>query len=300
MVERNVSVVQRGELPDMTGKWVVVTGATAGIGLAAVMALARQGAQIIGVGRDAQRCRDAENAVRRVYPQVKLNYLLANLSLQAQVRALARDIRAVLEQNGADALDVLVNNAGTYSQKFVQTPDGLELTLAVNHFAPFLLTNELLPLLKAAPHGRVITVSSDSHYRTWIDFTHMNSPLIYNGLWAYKVSKLANVLFTSELNRRASGSALRAFAVDPGLVNTEIGFKNQSGLSRLVWSLRRKHGTPPEVPARTIRYLASEKSVQNAEDIYWRDCRPKAPSRAAQNRDTARQLWEVSRKICAI
>jgi NAD(P)-dependent dehydrogenase (short-subunit alcohol dehydrogenase family) len=169
--------------------------------------------------------------------------------------------------------------------------------LAVNHLAPFLLTNELLSLLLAAPDGRVITVSSDSHYRTWIDLNRLNSPLPYIGLWAYKVSKLANVLFTLELNRRLTGSTVRAFAVDPGLVNTGIAEKGGPGLSRLVWRFRRSSGTPPEVPARTILYLAGAPIPKENAAFYWRDLEPVLPSRQARDGRMAQALWELSSRM---
>jgi NAD(P)-dependent dehydrogenase (short-subunit alcohol dehydrogenase family) len=138
----------------MGGKTVVITGATSGIGLASMVALAREGASIIGVGRNEERCLAAKKLVLKECPQAQVDYLLADLSLQSQVRMLAEDIRSTLNNMGRKWLDVLVNNAGLYSGKLVWTKDGIELTLAVNHIAPFLLTHELLPLLKNAPLGR--------------------------------------------------------------------------------------------------------------------------------------------------
>ena len=181
------------------------------------------------------------------------------------------------------------------------TADGFELQLAVNHLAPFLLTHELLSLLRAAPAGRVITVSSGSHYRTRMNWTDLQLRKRYGGLRAYKQTKLANVLFTAELNRRlGSRSTIRAFAADPGLVNTEIGLKGTSGLARWVWSRRRLGGASPAEGAATSVYLASEPDVQWSEEIYWRDCQPRTPSGNARRADDARRLWELSEKMCGI
>jgi NAD(P)-dependent dehydrogenase (short-subunit alcohol dehydrogenase family) len=250
------------------------------------------------VGRSPQRCIQAEASIRAASPQARLHYLLADLSQMSQVRALAADVRSELNSNSMPALDIFVNNAGVYSSKYVRTVDGFELTMAVNHFAPFLLTQELLPLLTQAPSGRIITVSSHSHTGAFLDLNHLNHPRIYFGLWAYGVSKLANVLFTLELERRLrqAGTPARAFALEPGLVNTDMGQKAGDWLSSLVWNFRKRGGAAPEVPVRTLVYLIRQASLPDA--IYWHDCHPKKPSRQAQDAGLARRLWELSERLC--
>jgi NAD(P)-dependent dehydrogenase (short-subunit alcohol dehydrogenase family) len=284
------------ESPDLSGKTVLVTGATSGIGLQAAASLAELGASVIGVGRSPQRCRQAEASIRAAYPGAAIHYLLADLSQMSQVRALAATVRSQLNSQAISALDVLVNNAGVYSSKYVRTVDGFELTMAVNHFAPFLLTNELLPLITGAASGRIITVSSHAHTSATLNLKRLNHPLIYFGLGAYGASKLANVLFTLELSRRLVGTSARAFALDPGLVNTDMGQKATDWLSALVWNYRKRSGAAPEVPVRSLVYLASQSSLPEA--IYWRDCRPKTPGRQAQRADLAGQLWELSSRLC--
>lgn len=136
---------------------------------------------------------------------------------------------------------------------------------AVNHLAPFLLTMELLPLLDAAPGGRIITVSSGSHYNTRLNWQDIQLRRRYNPLRAYNQTKLANVLFTLEFNRRyASCSRMRAFAADPGLVNTEIGLKSNSFLARWVWDIRRRGGVTPEFAAQGLVVLATEPNIQES------------------------------------
>ncbi|NMC52640.1 MAG: SDR family NAD(P)-dependent oxidoreductase [Chloroflexi bacterium] len=284
----------------MQGKSAVVTGATAGIGLASTVALARAGALVIGVGRSPQRCAQAEAQIQHSVPGARVRYLVAELSLQREVRRLAEDIRGVLDEEGFTHLDALVNNAGTFSARLDRSDEGIYRALAVNHLAGFLLTNLLLPSLRAAPFGRVVTVSSASHYRAIFNPKRLNQSLFYNGLWAYKITKLMNVLFTYELNRRESGTSLRAFAVDPGLINTEIGLKDRSWVSRLVWDLRRRGGRPPEVPAQTVLYLCAEEGLQSATEVYWRDLAPKTPSRAARQPGLARDLWQASADLCGL
>lgn len=284
----------------MQGKTVLVTGATAGIGLASAAALVQAGARVIGVGRDAARCQAAEATLRTANPQAQISFLLADLSLQSQVRQLAQAVQAELAQRQTPALDGLVNNAGVFCARLERTADGIERTLAVNHLAPFLLTHLLLPQLVAAPFSRVVTISSASHYGTLLDLKRLTAPFIYQGLWAYKVSKLLNVLFTAEFNRRMAATRVRAFAVDPGLVNTEIGLKNSKGLSYWVWQLRMRKGAPPEKPAQTVLYLCSQPDLQTSHEIYWRDCHPKAPSRLSLNPKAGRGLWLRSAQLCGL
>jgi NAD(P)-dependent dehydrogenase (short-subunit alcohol dehydrogenase family) len=282
----------------MVGKTVVVTGATSGIGYGAVEALLATGATVIGVGRNIERCDIAQAKLLSNHPHRKIKYLIADLASQKQIHHLADEIRHEIKASNSNWLDGLVNNAGFYSAKFILTEDGIELTFAVNHMAPFLLTQELLPLLLQAPVCRVLTVSSSSHYKAWINFKRINKPIIYIGIRAYEMTKLANVLFTQELRHRLTGSNVRAFAVDPGLVNTEIGMKGTGGFSYWFWNERRTKGVGIEIPAKTILYLCTDESVQDSNEMYWRDCRPKEPSQRAKDVEKARKLWEFSAQLC--
>lgn len=283
-----------------SGKTAIITGASSGIGLYSLMGLARQGIYVIGVGHNADHCKEAEEKVRKEVPHAQVKYLLAELSLQREVKNLAAQIRRDLSEKGIAGLDVLINNAGIYSQKLTRTDEGIEKTLAVNHLTPFLLTHELLPQLEAAPFARVITVSSASHYHARIFPQRLNHPILYIGFLAYFSSKLANVLFTYELNRRLEGSSALALALDPGLVNTDIGLKEPGKLSQSFWRYRSIRGGPPEVPAKTAVFLGLDESIQDTQEYYWRDMKPKAPSRRAQDPNLARRLWEKSCQLCGI
>lgn len=280
-------------------KIVVITGATSGIGLAAARELAGRGAFVVAVGRSEQRCREAAESIEKECPDAKVMFITADLSSQRQVRKLVQDIRQIGRVREKGCVDVLINNAGAFSSWYVSTEEGFELQWAVNHLAPFLLTNGLLPLLKAAPAGRILTVSSGSHYRTRIHWDDVQLRRSYGCLKAYKQSKLANVLFTRELNRRlGAGSTVRAFAVDPGLVNTEMGLKNTTGLARFVWMRRKDKGAKPEAAASALVWMAGEPSIQNREEVYWKNCGPLNPSRYALRDDAALRLWELSEKMC--
>lgn len=282
---------------DLQGKSVVVTGATSGIGLAVAEKLAGAGAFVIGVGRSAERNARATDLILEKVPSARVTYLLADLASQRQVRQAAGEIRDKLKAAGFAQLDVLVNNAGVYMPRKIMTEDGIEMTFAVNHLAGFLLTHALLDLLQHA-RGRVLTTSSYSHRTTPLCLSRVTNPWPHIGLMAYKRSKLSNVLFTYELNRRDLG--LTAFAVDPGLVNTAIASKGGKGIEALVWRRRRLDGTPAEVPARTYLYLAGEPQVDVSKGYYFKDSAFLAPGRQSRSEKLARNLWDLSCELTGV
>jgi len=286
---------------DLSQKIYVVTGATSGIGLAVAENLVSRGAAVIGAARSAERCREAERYLRRISPQARVDYFSADLSVQRDVRRLAAEITAFLDARGTTALDGLVNNAGTFTYWLALTPDGIETQWAVNHLAAFLLTRLLEAPLKAAPAARIVTVSSASHTSGAIDWSDPQLRRSYNGLRAYGNTKLANILFTLELNRRlGTGSTLRAFAADPGLVKTDIGLKGTPSFAGLVWKLRRSGGISPEQSARGIAFLLEEPSLQNSAELYWKHGRPVRPSRGALDPQAANRLWALSAQMCGL
>ena len=286
---------------NLNGKTYVVTGATSGIGLAVAEELIRREAAVIGVGRSGDRCHHAAQRLLSLNPQAQVKFLTADLSLQSQVRALRPAIQHILEAAGKTGLDGLVNNAGTFTYWLELTPEGVEMQWAVNHLAPFLLTNILLPLLKAASFARVVTVSSESHTGGRLNWEDVQQRRRYNGLRAYENSKLANVLFTLEFNRLLGpNSSVKAFAADPGLVKTDIGYKGTPPLVRWLWEHRRKGGTSPEIPARGIVFLLSEPTLQDSTEIYWKDSQPRRASVRALDTQSSARLWAQSERMCGI
>jgi NAD(P)-dependent dehydrogenase (short-subunit alcohol dehydrogenase family) len=274
----------------------LVTGATSGIGLATAATLAGLGNRVIGVGRDQNRCSEARRQILIRHPGAQVEYALCDLSSQSQVRALARSMRDSL-----DHLDALIHVAGAVSSYFMTTEDAIELQLAVNHLAPFLLTHELMGLMRASSDARIVTVSSGSHYHTKLDFSDLQMRRRYNCLHQYQRVKLCNILFTAELNRRFGESGtLRAFAADPGLVRTEIGLKGTAGIERFAWKLRMRSGVDPSVPAEAIAFLATDASMSGRREPYWYQKKPRAPSPYALREDAARLLWNASERLCGI
>jgi NAD(P)-dependent dehydrogenase (short-subunit alcohol dehydrogenase family) len=282
-------------------KTILITGATSGIGLSAATQLAESGHIILGVGRRREKIAAAEEALRRANPAVRSTFFICDLSSLTQVECLVASVIETLGERPDSRLDVLVNNAASVSSWFTLTEDGYEQQFMVNHLAPFRLTWGLMPLLENSPHGKVINVSSASHRSARIHWNDVMLQRRYGVLKAYKQSKLANVLFTYEVNRRIpEGAKVQAFAVDPGLVNTPIGAKGTTGLIRWFWNKRRRRGQSPEQAAATIVYLAQRGRVERAESPYWKDCRPVQPSRYARREDHARRLWELSCRLCGL
>lgn len=280
-------------------KIIVVTGATSGIGLSIAEQLVQAGAFVIGVGRSEEHCGQTQSHLQSLVPGGESVFITADLAEQSAVREAAKQIRNLLTERSLDRLDALINNAGAFYYWLTLTSEGFEMQWAVNHLAPFLLTHELLPLLRASSSPRVVTVSSSSHYNTRLRWEDIQLRRRYNGLLAYKQTKLANVLFTAELNRRMNPK-VRAFAADPGLVKTDIGTKSDSFISRWIWSIRRRSGISAEDSARGIVYLVSDPGLQSSTEVYWRHGKPKNPSPFALDPEPASRLWALSEKMCAI
>ena len=282
-------------------KTTLITGATSGLGLAAMKGLADEGHRLIGVARSDEKIKAAEEALKKEFPEAEIRFLKTDLSSQTQIRALAEQVSTTLAAWDTDSLDVLVNNAGAVTSWYTLTEDGYERQFAVNHLAPFLLTHLLLPFLQRAPQGRVLTVSSGSHRHTRIHWKDVMFSHHYGTLRAYKQTKLANVLFTLEFNRRIGAeSSVKAYAVDPGLVNTKIGAKDTSGFVKWFWRRRSSRGNPPEIAAETIIYLASRSHIPYQNQWYFKECYPITPSPYSQKHEPAERLWDLSTRLCSL
>jgi NAD(P)-dependent dehydrogenase (short-subunit alcohol dehydrogenase family) len=280
------------EWTGVAGKQVLITGATNGIGLAASEALVRRGAKLAVVARDDDKGRRSveqiERAANGAGPAADL--LLADLSSQTQVRRLAAE---VLDRY--PRVDVLVNNAGAMFQRRRATEDGIELTWALNHLAPFLLTNLLLERLEQSVPARVITTASDAHRGAHhIPFDDVAAERSYTrgGFARYGETKLANILFTAELARRLQGSEVSAYCFHPGLVATGFN-RNNSALMGAMMLLVKPFSRSPEHGARTLVWLA-DAAEPGPSGGYFTDEQVATPTSAGQDADAARRLWELS------
>jgi len=268
---------------NVAGRRVVITGATRGIGLAAAQALAAHGAELSLVARDEER---AAAAVRRIGADVEVH--LCDLSLQRSVRELAHGL---LARHGR--IDVLVNNAGAMYSRRQLTGEGVERTWALNHLAPFLLTALLLERLKASAPARIVTTSSGAHTGATIPFDDLGAERSYRGYRRYSQTKLANILFTTELARRLHGSGVTANCFHPGLVATGFN-RNNGALNGAAMTVLRPISRDPEHGARTLVWLVASPAVSEESGGYFMDERRATPSAAARDEDAARRLWELS------
>jgi len=279
----------------MTGRTVLVTGGTHGIGLATARALASSGAAVTVVGRDADKTGQVVEALRRDSGNDRVEGMVADLSSQAEVRLLATDFAAA-----HDRLDVLVNNVGGFWATRHVTADGLEHTFALNHLAPFLLTHLLRPLLEASAPSRVATVSSGAQSIGHIDLDDLQGERAYRGQRAYSQSKLANLLFTYELARRLEGTGVTANALHPGVVRTRFGQDDPSFPYRALLPLVRPFLLSPERGADTSVYLASSPEVEGVSGKYFVRKKARPSSRASYDTQVARRLWEVSAELTGV
>jgi NAD(P)-dependent dehydrogenase (short-subunit alcohol dehydrogenase family) len=278
----------------MQGKVCLVTGATAGIGVVTAHALAQQGATVVVVARNAERGTATVRRLMQETGNTHIELLLADLSVQVQVRQLAAAF-----QRRFDRLDVLLNNAGALFTKRLLSADGLEMTLALNHLGYFLLTHLLLDTLKASAPARIVNVASDAHHRGQINFADLQGKRRFGGWRAYCQSKLANLLFTYELARRLDGTSITANAVHPGFVATGFGRNNQ-GLFALCIRLAQLAALSPEQGAATLIHLASSSEVEGVTGKYFVKKRPVKSSTASYDQAAARRLWQLSEQLTGL
>ncbi len=279
------------EWTGVAGKRVIITGATGGIGLAAARELARRGALLSIVARSESRAADAAAQIRAAGgPATEVEVLHADLGSQASIRKVAEEILAKHPK-----IDVLANNAGGVNSSRRLTEDGLELTWAVNHLAPFLLTNLLLERIRASAPARIITTSSGAHHGAHIPFDDVNAERGYRtgGFSRYGQSKLANILFTTELARRLEGSGVTANCFHPGFVASGFN-RNNGALMAFGMTLARPFARSTTKGADTLVWLADSPDVSSETGGYFTNRKRKLPSAAGQDAAAARRLWELS------
>jgi NAD(P)-dependent dehydrogenase (short-subunit alcohol dehydrogenase family) len=272
----------------LQGKICLLTGATLGIGRATALGLARQGATLVIVGRDAARTRETADVLRRGTGNGNIDFLVADLSSQAEVRRLAATFKERYSR-----LDVLLNNAGAIFTERRLSVDGFEYTWALNHLAYFTLTLELLDLLKASAPSRIVNVASDAHRGGHLDFDDLQAEKGFRSMQVYCRSKLANVAFTYALARRLEGTRVTVNALHPGVVASGFG-KNDGALLKWGMTLLRPFLISPEKGAKTSIYLASSPEVEGISGRYFVKCRERSSSPESYDESVQERLFRVS------
>jgi NAD(P)-dependent dehydrogenase (short-subunit alcohol dehydrogenase family) len=275
----------------MNGKTVLITGASAGIGLQSALELAKSGAEVVMVGRDEERTAQAVELVKSQTGNRAISYLLADLSALKDIRKLAQDFKDKYKK-----LDVLLNNAGAIHFSRRLSVDGYEMTFALNHLNYFLLTDLLLDMLKAGSAGRIVNVSSRAHYRGHVNFDDLQTQHGYNAMKAYSMSKLMNVLFTYELARRLQGTSVTANCLHPGFVASNFAGNNgwlvRFGMQFISGRISVEEG------AKCSIYLASSPEVQGLSGKYFNfDTKEQRSSEESHNEAEAKRLWDVSEHL---
>lgn len=280
---------------NLAGKTALVTGATQGIGRETALALAGMGARVGIVGRDRVRTEAVADELRAAAQGSTIDVFVADLALAAATRRLASEVK-----QRYDKLHILVNNAGALFSTREATPEGLERTFALNHLSYFILTNELLDLLKASAPSRIVSVSSEAHRSGRVDLDDLQAQRSYSGIRAYGTSKLENILFTRELSRRLSAvnANVTANCLHPGVIASGFGRNNKGVIGALV-KLAAPFLSTPAKGARTSIHLASSPAVEKDTGLYFKDRKVKTPSRAAQDDEVAKRLWEATETLAA-
>jgi NAD(P)-dependent dehydrogenase (short-subunit alcohol dehydrogenase family) len=276
-----------------TEKTVVVTGATEGIGRVTAKEIAKRGARVVIVGRNPEKTKARAEEVKTFAGHDRVDFALADFSKQSSIRALGKDLRSRL-----DRLDVLVNNAGAINEVRQTTEDGYELTFAANHLGYFLLTEELIELLKKSAPARIVNVASEAHRGGSMNFDDLQGEKSFSGFKAYNQSKLANILFTRELAKRLAGTGVTANCLHPGVIASGFGRNSEGWIGALARTFSFLLSTP-ESGAKTQIFLATSEAVEGVTGKYFDSCKEKTPSKNARNDADAARLWEISEKLVA-
>lgn len=280
----------------MNGKTCMVTGATSGIGLETARGLARLGASVVLVGRNAERCTRALDSIRETTGNERLECIVADLSSQKEVRRVANEFRSRHDQ-----LHVLINNAAVNTGPRRESPDGIELTFAVNHLGYFLLTNLLLDVLRASAPARIVNVASEVHREVTLDFDDLQARKgRFNGYTVYKKSKLANLLFTYELARRLQGSGVTVNAVAPGLVKTNLGLQDPGMAALMKRAINALWGITPQQAAQFIVHTATTPQLEGVSGKYHNKGKETESSPASRNEADAARLWQISAEMTGL
>lgn len=276
---------------DLKDKICIITGATSGIGRETAKELARKGAVLVLPIRDSLKGDILKDEILEQVPEAQLDFMHCDLASFASIREFATAFKKKYKN-----LHVLINNAGIWETKRNLTSDGIEKNFAVNHLAPFLLTNLLLTTLKASAPARIVNVASDAHKQGKINFSDLEFEKKYSTLGSYAQSKLANILFTKKLSQKLKGTGVTTNCLHPGVVSTNLFDK----MPKLLMGAMNLFMISPQKGAQTTLFLATSPQVEHVSGEYFAKSKSKKPAPQALRQDTADKLWEISEKYVGI
>ncbi|TYP92034.1 NAD(P)-dependent dehydrogenase, short-chain alcohol dehydrogenase family [Fodinibius salinus] len=278
---------------DLTNKLCVVTGANSGIGKETARAFAQQEAYVVMICRNEQRARTAKKEIINSTGHTGIEIVLADLTVQQDVRQAADQI---IQQ--FDRVDILVNNAGIIPDDRQETVDGIEKTLAINHLAPFLLTNLLLDHLQKAEQGRIVNVSSEVHRvgASIFDLDNIQLKDNYTPMKAYGLSKLCNIMFTHQLAKRTTDTSITANCLHPGVVNTQLA-EEANWIMKFFYWIGKPFMKSPQSGAETIIYLSTSDEVRDISGKYFKNQKEASPASIAYDDVISEKLWEQSEEL---
>jgi len=278
----------------MKNKKCLITGATSGIGKAAALKLADMGTSLILLSRNQIKGEKICNQIRKTNNNAQVKFYRVDISSMKEVRNVSEKIK-----NDFDHIDVLINNAGARFDNYFKNDEGIELTFATNHLGHFLLTLSLIEMLKKSTQGRIINISSSAHTIGTEEFDDIAAPQNYDRKVAYGSSKLANLYFTYELNRRLTSTNITVNAVDPGIVATN--FSRNNGLypwaKYYLYYILKRNLISPQKSAETIVYMALSNELSKTTGKYFHEKKEINSSPASYSKEAALKLWQLSLKL---
>lgn len=272
----------------------MITGANSGIGFETAKALAQKGAYVVMVCRNEDKAETARQKIIEETSNPGIDIILCDFSIQYEIRQAAEQI-----ENNYEKIDVLINNHGFLASERENTVDGLEKTFAVNHIGYFMFTNLLLDMIKAADQGRIISVASEAHRTGEFDPENIQLNNNFKPWKAYGNSKLFNILFTTELAHQLVGTNVTANCLHPGVVASNFA-QSGSWIMRTLFTIGKPFFVSPKKGAETSIYLATSDNIKNVNGAYFRNKKVATPSKTARNEEAAKQLWDISKKLCSL